>query len=187
MKKILALAFFFSISFYSYSQSKMEIEERIEKEEAPFLAQKFIDSLYFSSKIKWYLEKDYIKTTYEAKVKEKGQKYSIEFDSLGYIEDIELEIKWKRIPTSTQNAICEKLHTEFEKFKIKKIQIQYIGQEKDLLNFKTSTENLIIKYEIVVKGKKESQTSFYEYLFSERGKLEQKLQFDFRNIDHLEY
>lgn len=187
MKKILSLAFFFSISFYSYSQSKLEIEERIAKEKAPFPAQKFIDSLHFSSKIKWYLEKDYIKTTYEAKTKEKRKKYSIEFDSLGQIEDIELEINWKRIPTSTQNAICEKLHTEFEKFKIKKIQIQYTGLKKDLFDFKVSTQNLTIKYEIVVKGKKESQNSFYEYLFSDKGKLEQKLEFDFRNIDHLEY
>ena len=187
MKKILTLAFFFSISFYSYSQSKREIEERIAKEEVPFLAQKFIDSLYFSSKIRWYREKNYIKTTYEAKIKHTGKKYSIEFDSLGNIEDIELEIKWKQISTSTQNAICEKLNTEFKKFKIKKIQIQYTGLKKDLFNFKISTQSLIIKYEIIVKGKKDTQNSFYEYLFSEKGKLEQKLQIDFRNIDHLEY
>ena len=179
MIKKVVLIILLLLPFHSYSQSKIEIEERIEKEQVPFLAQKFIDSLHFSSKIKWYLEKNYIKTTYEAKIKEKGQKYSIEFDTLGKVEDIEVEMKWNQIPVSTQHAICEKLTTEFEKFKIKKIQIQYTGLKKDLFNFKINTQNLVIKYEIVVKGKKESQNSFYEYLFSEKGEIEQKLQFDF--------
>lgn len=177
----------FFISFCSYSQSKLEIEERIDKRKAPLSAQIFIDSLYFSSKIKWFVEQDYDRKTFEAKTKSEGKRYSIEFDSLGQIEDIEEEIKWDQIPLFTQDAICEKLNTDFEKFKIKKIQIQYIGKEKDLLNFRTNTENLIIKYEIVVKGQKESKTTFYEYLFLEKGELESQTQFEFRNTDHLEY
>lgn len=187
MKKILSLFFFFSISFYSYSQSKLEIEERIEKEEVPFVAQQFIDSLCFSSKIKWYLEKNYIKTTYEAKIKEKGQKYSIEFDSLGQIEDIEIEIDWKQIPTSVQASICTVLKADFEKHKISKIQIQYTGKTEDLIKVRMQKDNLTIKYEIVLKGQNDSEIEFYEYLFSETGTFEQKMILDFRNTDHLEY
>jgi hypothetical protein len=187
MKTILILGVFFSISLHSYSQSKIEVEERIEKEDAPLSAQKFIDSLHFSSKIKWFVEQDYDKKTYEAKTKSEEKKYSIEFDTLGQIEDIELQIKWNQIPIPTQKIICKKLNIDFEKHKIKKIQIQYSGKEIDLLNFKTSTENLIIKYEIVIKGQKESKTSFYEYLFSEKGVFEEQIQFEFRNTDHLEY
>lgn len=187
MTKILIFLCVFCVNFYSYSQSKTELEERIDKRDAPLLAQKFIDSLAFSSKIKWYIEQDYTKKTVEAKTKSEGKKYSIEFDTLGQIEDIEVEIKWNQIPIFTQNAICEKLNADFEKHKIKKIQIQYIGKEADLLNFQTSTEKLIIKYEIVLKGEKQSKISFYEYLFSEKGDFEQEAQFDFRNTDHLEY
>ncbi|WP_375563084.1 hypothetical protein ACE193_11335 [Bernardetia sp. OM2101] len=187
MKIILTLIFLLFFSFYSYSQSKLEIEERIDKENAPLAAQEFIDSLYFSSKIKWFVEQDYDRKTYEAKTKSEGKKYSIEFDTLGQLEDIELEIKWKQIPISTQHKICQKLNSNFKKHKIKKIQIQYSGNSTDLLNLKTTIKNLIIKYEIVLKGQKKSQTLFYEYLFSEEGDFEQELQFDFRNTDHLEY
>ncbi|WP_338789870.1 hypothetical protein [Bernardetia sp. MNP-M8] len=173
--------------FCSYSQSKIEIEKRIKKENAPLPAQKFVDSLYFSSKINWFVEQDFNKKTYEAKTKSKGKKYSIEFDTLGNIEDIEVVIKWQQIPLSIQNAICKKMTTDFEKFKIKKIQIQYSGNSTELLKLKKNTENLIIKYEIVLKGKKNAQSLFYEYLFSEKGEIEKEQQFDFRNTDHLEY
>ena len=187
MKKILVLALFLVLPFYSYSQSKLEIEERIEKSKVPLLAQKFIDSLDFSSQVKWFVEQDFTKKTYEAKIKEKGKKYSIEFDSLGNIEDIEVEIEWNQIPLSTQNAICEKLTTDFEKFKIKRIQIQYSGKSSDLPNFEVNTENLISRYEIVLKGKKQSKTSSYEYLFSEKGVVEEEMQIEFRNTDNIEY
>ncbi len=187
MKNSLALLFLVLFPFCSFSQSKIEIEERIKKDDVPLLAQKFVDSLYFTSKIKWFVEQDYTKKTYEAKTKTKGKKYSIEFDSLGNIEDIELEIKWKQIPISIQDAICQKLSTDFKKNKIKKIQIQYSGKSTDLLNLETNRESLIIKYEIVVKGQKELKTSFYEYLFSEKGEVEEEIEFDFRNTDHLEY
>ncbi len=186
MKYNLVLAFLLLFPFYAYSQSKIEIEERIGKNEAPLEAQKFIDSLHFSSKVKWFVEQD-TRKTFEAKTKSKGKKYSIEFDSLGQIEDIEVVIKWNQIPLSTQNAICEKLHVDFEKFRIKRIQIQYSGKEIDLLNFETNTENLIIRYEIVLKGKKQSQSSLYEYLFSEKGEVEEEMQIDFRNTDNIEY
>ncbi|WP_338761712.1 hypothetical protein WAF17_16030 [Bernardetia sp. ABR2-2B] len=187
MKIISSLLFLLFISFYSYSQSKLEIEERIKKGEAPPLAQKFIDSLHFSSKIKWFVEQDYDRKTYEAKTKSEGKKYSIEFDTLGKIEDIEVEIKWHQIPIAVRKNICQRLNADFEKHKIKKIQTQYSGSSADLLNLKTSIENLIIKYEIVLKGQKKSQILFYEYLFSKEGEFEEESQFDFRNTDHLEY
>lgn len=187
MRNCLILILFFLFPFYSYSQSKIELEERIEKKDAPLPAQKFIDSLYFFSKIKWFVEQDYNNKTFEAKTKSEGKKYSIEFDTLGQIEDIEVVIEWSQISVSIQDAICKKLNTDFERYKIKKIQIQYSGKEEDLLNFKTNVENLTLKYEIVVKGQKESKKTFYEYLFSEKGEFEEELQFKFRNTDHLEY
>lgn len=186
IKKIILLSIFF-IPLYSYSQSKIEIEKRVKKQNVPLPAQKFVDSLSFSSKVKWFIEQDYTQKTYEAKTKEKGKKYSIEFDSLGQIEDIEVAIKWKDIPLSTQKNICEKLKMNFEKHKIKKIQIQYTGKENDLLNLKTNTENLTVKYEVVIRGRKDTKEAFYEYLFSESGELEEKTQIDFRNTDHLDY
>lgn len=60
-----------------------------------------------------------------------------------------------------------------------------------MINFKTNTKNLIIRYEIVLKGQKNSksnsQTLFYEYLFSEQGEIEEEIQFEFRNTDNIEY
>ncbi len=187
MKKIVLPLLLILFPFFCYSQSKIETEERIKKDEAPLPAQKFIDSLCFSSKIKWFVERNYKKKSYEAKTKSKKGKYSIEFDSWGNIEDIELEIKWNKILPSTQDAICQKLNIDFEKFRIKKIQIQYTGTATDLLKVRTSTENLVSRYEIVLKGQKEGKSSFYEYLFSEKGELEEEVEFDFRNTDHLEY
>lgn len=187
MKPILILAILFIFPFYSFSQSKTELEERVEKKDVPLAAQQFIDSLHFSSKIKWFVEQDHEKKTFEAKTKSKGKKYSIEFDSLGNIEDIEIEMKWKKIPLTTQNAICSILKTDFDKVKINKIQIQYSGNSIDLIHFRKNKKNLVISYEIVLKGQKSSQTSFYEYLFSEKGELEKKILLDFRNTDHLEY
>ena len=187
MLKYIFLIFLFFLPFLSYSQSKIEMEERIKKGDAPFSAQRFVDSLNFNSKIKWFVEQGSGNKSYEAKTKFEGKKYSIEFDSLGDIEDIEVEVKWKQINSSTQNAICEQWHTDFEKFRIRKIQIQYSGKKGDLLDLKNSTENLIIKYEIVLKGQKNGETFFYEYLFSKEGELEKRQKFYFRNTDHLDY
>ncbi len=187
MKKYAVLIGFFFLPFYSFSQSKLEIEKQINKSEAPLSAQKFVDSLNLSSKVRWFVEQNHTTKTFEAKTNDREKKYSIEFNSLGKIEDIELVIEWNQIPLSTQDEICQKLTTSFEKFRIKKIQIQYSGEEKKLINFRTNTENLTIKYEIVIKGQKNSATSMYEYLFSEKGKVEEELQLDFRNTDHLDY
>lgn len=187
MKYIITLIFLFLYPLCSYSQSKIEIEKRVDTSDVPIIAQRFMDSLHFSSKIMWFVEQDYDRESFEAKTKYKGKKYSIEFDTLGKIEDIEIKIKWRQISVSSQKVICERLKKVFSKYKIKKIQIQYTGTEKDLINFYDKKDRLTTKYEIIVKGMKENQTSLYEFLFSEDGKLESQRQIDFRNTDHLEY
>jgi len=111
----------------THAQEKFEKEYRIKTEEVPVKALKFVTQLGFTKKVKWYREEGLTQTSIEAKSKKNREKYSIEFDELGTIEDIEKKIAWSSIPLSTRNNIRSYFDTAHQKICIQKIQIQYTG------------------------------------------------------------
>ena len=169
---------------------KFEREYRIKVEEVPDKARRFIEALNFDRKVKWYGEEGLNSKSIEAKTKYLGRKYSVEFDTSGHIEDIEIRIPTKAIPAKTLKSIKSNLDEEFESFRFIKIQVQYSGEPEALIrinadNWKEALVNK--KYEIVLKGKTEAETRWYEYTFSEIGEVEGKSVVILRNTDNLEY
>ena len=99
--------------------------------------------------------------------------YSVEFDELGTLEDVEFIIGKTDIPDETWRAIRNYLANNFKKFSVKKIQQQYPATDKSSTQvLKEAFQNLIlpyINYELVVSGKKKKGFEQFEILFDSDG------------------
>lgn len=170
----LLIGLFFGI-ISTFSQSKQEREFRIEEAIFPKNAKNLLDPYLINSKrIRYYKEFDGEKISFEAKFKKDRLKYSIEFSESGLLEDVEFIIKEVDIPDSTFDAITSYLISEHRKYRIKKIQQQYLNDaEKPKEVLKVAFQNLIlpeVNYEIVIASKDEKGYAEYEITFNSDGK-----------------
>lgn len=178
------------LSIPLFSQSKFEREYRVKTNEIPSSARDFIDSCNFSKKIKWYGEESQNGKSFEAKVKENGRRYSIEFDTLGNLQDVEIKIEVDEVSSATHKAIQDHFNQVFVRHKIIKIQSQWTGDRavlRELVRTNKTNAAYTLKYEIVVKGKKAGEVKWYEILFDETGNEEKILPIQFNNPDNLYY
>ncbi|MEL6254700.1 MAG: hypothetical protein AAFR87_22000, partial [Bacteroidota bacterium] len=76
---------------YAQAQIKYEREYKLKPTEIPMPAKIFVDSCKFSTQITWYKEESQDGKSIEAKLKHKGKKYSIEFDTVGLLQDMEIQ------------------------------------------------------------------------------------------------
>tara|TARA_B100000963_G_scaffold319223_1_gene300899 strand:+ start:7537 stop:8112 length:576 start_codon:yes stop_codon:yes gene_type:complete len=175
---------------FAFTQVKYEKEYRINKSKIPENMKSYLNTITFKNKIKWYKDEALNKYTYEAKTSHNNLNFSIEFDSLGIIEDVEFEIQWKNIPELAKKNIDIYLDSIYQKKKIIKVQIQYTGKPENLIDVIKDVElknRLTRKYEIVLKGKENKKFQMMEYLFSNEGKFEDKAIIIMKNTDNLEY
>lgn len=172
------------------AQEKYEQEEEVSVEEVPTSAVQFVDSLEFGNKIKWYREQGLDRISYEAKLKFKKQRISIEFSEEGVFEDLEMEIKLRSIPKSETKEIRRQLDSLFGKYSVQKIQIQYIGNAKtlkQLIHNEDKNLGLSTSYEWVVSTKEQGSFVLYELLFDGEGKLLRQDRIIQKMSDNLEY
>lgn len=172
-----------------YSQQKYERESRLAPENVPPAALEFIDALEITSKIKWYSEIGLESKSIEAKFKRDGQRHSIEFDTIGAVEDVEIEMKLQELKPFVKGTITSQLSSTCSRYKISKIQIQFTGREPELLSFlkgAATSEALTKKYEIVAKCVTR-KAGLFEYLFSDQGTLLETSEIIFKNSSNLEY
>ncbi len=159
-------------------QTKNEKEERIKKEVFPKIALLTLNDLPQSSKrLKFYRETDGDKKSYEAKFKLNRKIYSIEFNSQGQLEDVEVKIKKKSIPRSISTSITTYFKTTFDKHKLIKIQEQFV-YEKGELNAKAYLESILLmatiiepNYEIIAEVKHNKIRTIKEFTFNTQGKF----------------
>jgi hypothetical protein len=172
------------------AQKKYEREYRLKESEVPTHAREFIHSIAIEKKIRWFYEENLLGNSIEAKFKYDDQKYSVEFDTLGNFQDIEIEIELSEVPKAVARTIVEQIDGNYSKNKIRKIQVQFSGEISSLGVF-VSVENpggaFEVKYELVVKGKKERDWNLYEMTFNRQGHLEATSEILLRNIDNLVY
>lgn len=174
----------------AFGQTKYEKEYRLKLQEVPLDARKFVEALPFSEKVKWYFEENLKGNSIEAKVTSNQKRYSLEFDTLGNLQDVEVQIDWMEIPEASRNNISETLGSQYSDYKINKIQVQYTGEVATLLSLlkNQKTNNWYsTKYEIIVKGKKNKQLKLYEITFSQTGGVITIAEVIFRNIDNLAF
>jgi hypothetical protein len=158
--------------------------------DVPTAALQFIEEVEMDSNWKWYFEENLVGNSVEAKTKYNGKWYSVEFDTSGKIQDIEVEKDLPEMDENVRSTILQTLDAMFSSHKIDKIQIQYSAEDPVLLailNDITTRFDYKVQYEIVVKGKKTGRPKLYELTFTENGELLESSEIIFRNTDNLEY
>lgn len=172
MSKITFLFFLsFGIVTFCFSQEKFEKESRIKAAEVPEKAKDWLnDSFDKVKRTKWHLEYSQNGRSYEAKFNYLGYFHSVEFDSLGNVQDVEIEIKKEEVDSEVWNEIRAYFDSNFEQVKVEKIQRQFAGDPDDLEDFFEEGKNtgVTIRYEIVFEGKK-GQWELWEGLFDQSG------------------
>jgi hypothetical protein len=166
------------------------VESRIKAEEAPLKAREFIKRCGLKDKINWYLEKSQQGKSYEAKTSLRNRSFSIEFDTLGNVQDVESTIPFKSLNEPLKNTIEKKFNALFVKYKIKKNQIQWQGDEDVLIELITTgkTEQpYSLSYEIELKAKKEDFMKYYQVLFNEHGEVLEELEIIQSRSENLEF
>lgn len=191
-KRIVLICIFLVCLCQIEAQVKYEKEYRLDRSKVPDIALDFVDQLRFDNKVKWYKEEGINKTSIEAKTKHRSKRYSVEFNSKGEIEDIEIKITQSEIPQTTAQNILEYLHANHQKIKICKIQLQLSGNSEWLIksvvkqDFKDNPD-ITTRYEIVVRAKDNRKFRKLEYLFNHQGEMLSKAVIVLKNTDHLEY
>lgn len=179
---------FVFIQFTAFTQ-KIEKESRVSEELVPFKALEFINDLKLNNKIKWYKERTTGRDSYESKFKKGSSYYSVEFDTLGNVEDVEV-LQKKRELSQQERAVLEKgILKEFEKFKWVKIQRQYVGEEHELKKVITENNELILpNFEVEIEAfTNEEIWEMYEVLLTNDGDVIMKRKIQLRPTDNLNY
>lgn len=192
MKRLIVVILLVLVIFQpnASAQQKLERESRLKTEEVPAAALQFIKSVKMDTRWKWYFEENLVGNSVEAKTKHDGKWYSVEFDTSGQIQDVEVEKEFSELKETVRQNISEALNSMFERHSMDKIQIQYSAGNTtllEILNLEAGQKTSKIQYEIVVKGKTTGRPKLYELTFSETGELVETSEIIFRNTDNLEY
>lgn len=186
------LAFLFLSSLTS-AQDKVEREYKINQKDVPQEAQDFIFEtgiLYPKTKVQWFREESASDESVEAKFRQDRYRYSIEFSKDGQLQDVEIEIPFSEIPSSTQEIIEVALDSVFVKWRISKVQRQWVGDPEmvveSIKKFEPASD-VQENYEMVIKGDTGSNRSYFELLFSQSGELLRKSRIRQNSLDILIY
>lgn len=187
LKIIPILLFSFGIFNFCFSQDKFERETSIKPSHVPSKATEWLsDAFEKVNKPRWFLEFSQNGKSYEAKFFYQGHYHSVEFDSLGKVEDVEIEINKSEMESDVWEAIQAYFDSEYEQVKVEKIQRQLTGSESDLEDYfdEEEDEDVEVRYEIVYQAKK-GHWELWEALFDDSGKIISKLKVTIRPNDNL--
>lgn len=180
-------------STLGHAQAKYEREYRITKDTIPEKALDFIHQLGIlndSTKVKWYKEVTLTGETLEAKYRKNGRKHSVEFTNRGDFSDVEVEIGKGRIPSATMKAIQVYLTDNFRKYRMEKIQRQWVGDEVDVISSLKSgvvEGSVVVNYELIIRGVTAEEKRYYELLFDAEGTLLKRIRIAVNTSDNLIY
>jgi hypothetical protein len=180
----------FSFQF-AWTQTKVEVEKRIKKSEVPVEVLDWFEDAYQDiNKVKWFYQTDGDKKSYEAKLKHKKRKHSVEINPDGNIINIEVTVNFDDIESIAKQQIETYFKNTYSKFKIKKTQIQYLGSNDDLedmIDENEMSEDITTNYEIEFYGKNEKGKELWEGLFDSKGELINRRKIKIKSTDILDY
>lgn len=175
MEKVFLICSILLFGLHSWSQTKNEQEVRVKLDVFPDPAINVVSELPKRCKrIRFYKETDGEKQSFEAKFKYKRQHYSLEFNTEGVIEDIEVIIEPKEIEDDVKSKIEDYFEEHFDKFQYVKIQKQYVYYKtlkpitfvNEVLSKHSKAE---INFEIIAEVKSDSKRNVGEFLFGRHG------------------
>ena len=191
MKKYSFLLFLW-ISF-SFSQVKNEKEDRIHASEFPEKTSTYFNTISQDVKyLKYYKETDGSKKSYEVKFKYRREHYSVEFDTLGNLEDIEVVIKKKHIPKEIKTVIWRYFENNFKKTTLVKVQKQYVNTTKNtdkqfIRHILEKPFNKHTHFEIIAEIKTKKTHELREFTFDRNGKFEKSRLVTTSSYEHALY
>lgn len=173
------------------AQVKNEIEKSIKKRDVPTVVMEwFKDSYEKNRKVKWYFQTDGEKEVYEAKLTHQNKKHSIEILPTGEAVNIEISIDFDEIEVNAKQQMETYFTSNYTKFKVKRVQIQYTGSNDDLEDFIDEDElsdDLVVNYEIEFYGKNDVENELWEGLFDAKGILTERRKIKLKATDNLDY
>lgn len=188
-----SLLFLIGFTTISFSQSKNEKEERIDASEFPETAQHYFNRISDQVKyLKFYKETDGDKHSFEAKFKLNKLHYSVEFDTLGKLEDIEIVIKEKHIPKPVLKTILSYFETNFQKVRFIKIQKQYVKNsnktDQQFINYVLDSPiGKNTHFEIIAEIKTNGERFLKEFTFKNTGEFEKSRPVSSSSYEHALY
>lgn len=182
------VVFLFGMLSISFGQ-KQEIEKRVKPDVVPANAVNWIKKVKIKKKrLRWYFEATSGKKSYEAKFLHDKRLYSVEFDTLGNIEDVEIFLKKRELDSKTTELIESTIDDRFLKFKIVKIQVQYVDAGDVLLRWMNGGQvNVNKQYEVEFEAKEDSVWRMYEGTFTAKGTLVNSREIIMRSTENLNY
>ena len=188
-----SLTFFILFSCACFSQAKNEKEERIKQSEFPKVAQSYFNFISHDAKyLKFFKETDGDKKSFEAKFKVDKLHYSVEFDTLGNLEDIEIVIKKKYIPKNIYKKIDSYFDSNFKKTRIIKIQkqyVNYIGKSDKyfIRHIVEYPDDKHTHFEIIAEIKTKNKNLLKEFTFNRNGIFEKSRLVTSSSYEHALY
>ncbi len=189
-KNIVLFLLIFLASIGLKAQTKNEQETRINADDFPEKGLALLQYLPKKIKrLKYYKETDNDKNSFEAKLKFNKRKYSIEFDELGNLEDIEITVKPNKINRKILKTIESYFDNNFTKHRFLKIQKQFLKESSlsDLEVLKLAVDNLEetdTNYEIIVQV---NTNSIKEFTFDKTGSVILIRTVESSSYDHVLY
>lgn len=161
--KYLLVVIFLIFSIMGQAQDKIEFEKRIDVATFPVKAYEQLQPYLAGVKrVKYYQEFDGNSQSFEAKFKKFGARYSVEFNTQGQVQDVEIKVLKSQLDTITKDGIKNYFDAQYERWKIEKIQLQFY----DLKTLEAATNTTIMApLEIIVATKNKGKLVKYEYLF----------------------
>ena len=189
--KLIVYVFAMFFLFQLQAQEKNEQERRIKKKEIPSVVKEWINDAYETKrKVKWFYQTDGDKKVYEAKLSYKNKKHSVEIKPNGEVVNIEIQLDLDEIHTKARQTILAYFEANYDKFNIKKIQIEYTGsndQLEDLIDEEKLDEAIKISYEIEFYGKNKEEDELWEGLFDAAGNLLDRRKIMLKATDNLDF
>lgn len=175
----------------SLAQKKDEREQRIREAEVPAEILNILKPFTKDLKVRYISERDGDRSSYEAKFRSKNRTFSVEFDTLGVLEDVEIGIKLKALKKEIRDNINSYLRKSSDSYKILKCQKQYAhvsGDSAETLRHAINNESHApINYELEVDMQMGKVLESNEMLFDSEGKFLSKRLIVNRATDNLLY
>lgn len=190
---VLLISFGTFTSAFSQSE-KNEIERSVNRNDMPDKVLSLIDEFWPNLRgIKYYEQTDGDETTYEVKLEWQGDQYSIEFSTDGAVQDVEKLIDFEDIPESTRAVITRDLEGQFNKYRLTRIQIQFLAADEDDEDDSDFIDDILeedaddyeIRYEIELDGENRRELGSFEMLYDESGTLIEKRRIVRRSLDNI--
>jgi len=178
-----------------YAQNvKREYEKSVKPEALPDkvleMAAPFIKD---AEQVDYYEELNGEELFYEIKMEWQGKQLSIEFYENGQLMDIEQLITMDEVNEDARQPIQEYLES-YDRYKITRLQRQYSAEDQDEEDeeviaeyLEYDTNDLTVRYEMVIYLKGHGRYGLYELLFDDDGELIETQKVERRSPDNVLY